>query len=343
MNTSAVVPVRHGLRAASGWFNSLRHPEGFHGVHSPRPFFEGWYVKVVSADLAQRLAFIPGVFLDRHEQASKAFVQVLDGRTGRSWHHVFPLSDFSASPEAFSVRVGGNQFDRSGAHVDLTSVRGTITYTDPLDPWPVSWCSPGAMGWYGFLPFMESSHDIVSFGHGLAGHIELDSVTHDFDGGRGYIEKDRGSRFPTSYAWVHSNSFREDSGACLSASVAVLPWRGQVRRGFIVGLRHGERLYRWTSYNRSQISKIEGRNSLHLGLTGPDGRLEVTVRPGMTGVLRAPGPGGMHRRVAETLQGQATVTLLSPGGSLTLSTDCAAMEVFGSEVFGDVRALAQRT
>jgi len=39
---------------------STMHPDGYHGVHARAGFFEGWYVKLVSANRTVRLAVIPG-------------------------------------------------------------------------------------------------------------------------------------------------------------------------------------------------------------------------------------------------------------------------------------------
>ena len=67
---------------------STMRPDGYHGVHARAGFFEGWYVKLVSADRMVRLAVIPGIFLgvdDSADRRDEAFVQVLDVVTGRSW------------------------------------------------------------------------------------------------------------------------------------------------------------------------------------------------------------------------------------------------------------------
>ena len=88
-------------------------PDGYHGVHARAGFFEGWYAKLVSADRMVRLAVIPGIFLgadgsvDRHDEA---FVQVLDGVTGRSWYERYDAADFHAATNRFDVTIGPNRF-----------------------------------------------------------------------------------------------------------------------------------------------------------------------------------------------------------------------------------------
>ena len=79
----------------------LRRPEAFHGSGVTSGFFEGWYVKVVSADQQQRWAVIPGIFrgstpaartsATRH--SSRSSTAPLDGPGTTS----IPWSDFAAS------------------------------------------------------------------------------------------------------------------------------------------------------------------------------------------------------------------------------------------------------
>src|SRR6478735_1515663 len=109
------------MRTPVSYVRGVRHPEAFHGRSIRRGFFEGWYVKLVSADRAQRWAVIPGVFrgLAADRERDEAFVQVLDGLTGRSWYHRFDVDEFEASDRGFSVRVGPNRFDAAGAMLDL--------------------------------------------------------------------------------------------------------------------------------------------------------------------------------------------------------------------------------
>jgi tocopherol cyclase len=310
----------------------LRRPAAFHGDGVTRGFFEGWYVKLVSADAAQRWAVIPGVFrgLRQEGQPSRdeAFVQVLDGSTGRSWYHVYPVGEFDASSAEFDVRVGPNHFSPSGVTLDLPQLAGRIDFSAPLAPWPVTWRSPGIMGWYGLVPFMECYHGIVSFGHPLSGSLAINGRTESFDGGRGYLEKDWGKAFPAGYVWLHSNHIDADPSASLVASVALIPWVRSAFRGFIVGLKHHGRLYRWATYNRSteQVLSIDDTH-VRWVLSGPDGRLHLSAERVRGGLLHAPLRSAMHQRVEETMDGRISLrhgrVLLDGEGSY------ACMEVFG--------------
>jgi tocopherol cyclase len=314
----------------------LRRPEAFHGSTARSGFFEGWYVKLVSADLRHRWAVIPGIFRGLQQPGEpprdESFVQVLDGSTGRSWYHVFPVGDFEASADRFDVRVGGCHFSAAGVTLDLPQLTGRVDFTTELRPWPVTWRSPGIMGWYGLVPFMECYHGIVSFGHGLAGTVRVEGEPQSFDAGRGYLEKDWGKAFPAGYVWLHSNHVDADPSASLVASVALIPWLRGSFRGFIVGLMHHGQLYRWATYNRSREIELAIDDShVRWTLAGPDGRLELSAERVRGGLLHAPLRSAMHQRVEETLEGTISVRHSGVDGRVLLegSAVCAGMEVFG--------------
>lgn len=336
------------MRSPAAYLRGVRHPEAFHGRGAGRPFFEGWYVKLVSADLSQRWAVIPGIFRGARapdgggaDAADEAFVQVLDGRSGRSWFHRFDTGAFAASDRSFDVTVGANRFTAHGVRLDLPQLRGELTCTTPLQPWPVTAREPGIMGWYGLVPFMECFHGIVSFGHGLAGTLGVEGTPVAFDGGRGYIEKDWGRAFPAGYVWLASNHITATTGdgadASLVASVAIIPWLRGSFRGWIIGLRHSGRLHRWTTYNRSTERELRIDDThVRWEVAGPDGILRLDAERARGGLLHAPLRTAMHQRVEETLDARVRLRHTGPDGRVLLE---GVGEATGLEVFGDIGRL----
>lgn len=314
-------------------------PAAFHGRGVRTGYFEGWYVKLVSADRAHRLAVIPGVFRGGDGATDEAFVQVLDGATGRSWFHSYPTDEFWAADDRFDVRVGPNRFTDRGVHLQLPDghLTGEVRFTDAFDPWPVSVRSPGVMGWYAWVPGMECKHGVVSFGHGLHGDLSFEGVPASFDGGRGYLEKDWGKAFPAGYVWLHSNHLADAPDASLIGSVAIVPWLRGSFRGFIVGLRWDGRLRRWATYTGAREDLLEiDDDEVRWRLVGPDGRLSLTADRVRGGLLHAPVRTQMHKRVEETLDATVAVRLEDPDGRVLLDT---VADVAGLEVHGDLERL----
>ena len=327
---------------------SVLHPAGFNGAGvlrrrargaAPRgSFFEGWYVKVVSADRSVRLAVIPGVFLSDDGRIAEAFVQVLDGISGQTAYHAFPLAEFRADTHRFDVHVGANRFTEDGIRLDLPGLRADVRF-GPLVPWPVTAREPGAMGWYAWVPTMECYHGVVSLDHALAGWVDLGAGRLDVGGGRGYIEKDWGTAFPQGYVWMQSNHF-EEPGVSLVASTALIPWRGAAFRGDLVGLRLPEGpaagLHRFTTYTRArtEVLEVDDEHVTWRLAGGRGARLELRASVGgrTTGLLHAPVRTEMHQRVAETLDGTVGVRLLDRGGALLFEGvgQCAGVEVHGT-------------
>jgi len=314
-----------------GLVTGVLHPEGFHGDGVTSSYFEGWYVKLVTGDRRARFAVIPGVFLDP-QGGGEAFVQVLDGATGESWYHRYDIAEFGADDDRFNVRVGPNRFTEHGVVLDLPSLRGEVRFTTPLDPWPVSWRSPGVMGWYAWVPRMECKHGVVSFGHDLAGSLQHGDDITSFDGGRGYLEKDWGAAFPSGYVWMQTNHFSERE-TCLTASVALIPWVRSEFRGHIVGLLHRGELHRFATYTGARTTRLEiDDDEVRWHLRSKQGSvLELTADRPRGGLLHAPVRTEMHRRVEETLDATIRVRLLDPSGAVLLDDvgTCGGLEVHG--------------
>lgn len=316
-------------------FDTL-HPDHYHGHRARPPFFEGWYFKLVTADEAHRYAVIPGAILgaDGH-----AFVQVLDGVTGQSAYHTYPLVDFWAATRDFEVRVGPNLFTRDRIVLDIDRpegrLQGELRFTG-LTPWPVSWTSPGIMGWYAWVPFMECYHGVPSLNHTLAGTLHVDEQTLNFTGGLGYLEKDWGQSFPSAWVWMQTNHFNQPNTS-LTASVAIIPWLRQAFPGFIVGLWHNNRLHRFTTYLGSTLERLTITDDhVHWQLRNRQHRLELLAARTHGGLLAGPTKTDMGKRVAETLNATVEVELSTLAGERVLQDRGRHA---GLEVHGDLTRL----
>jgi tocopherol cyclase len=287
---------------------TIWRPENFHLHHMVgrgKSYFEGWYFKLVDAEGAQPYAIIPGVFLG---EDAHAFIQVLDGRAGSSAYHRFPLSEFRAEADHFDVRIGRSRFGRDGINLDIEAGEtsagqraGGSVHFSSWSRWPVRWTSPGVMGPYSFVPFMECNHGILSMDHRLSGEFRVGESTTAFEGGRGYIEKDWGRGFPSGYVWTQSNHFGEE-GVSISASVARIPWLTGSFRGHLIGLLLRGNLHRFTTYTGAEIEAIEVTDHAYrMTVRDRIHRLEISATKTEGATLHAPYEKQMIERVAETM------------------------------------------
>ena len=315
------------------WFKGIRHPDAYHGSHGQRPFFEGWYHKMVTKD-GEAIAVIPGVYRSSGLDHEFAFIMIYNSVNDHVHFERFSIDDFKAYSDSYSVRIGENRFSSQGLELKINSpdisIRGNIGFS-MLSPWPVTWREPGCMGWYGYVPFMECFHGILSMDHSLTGRIIYDDIEFDFGGGIGYIEKDWGRNFPRAWIWTQANHF-QNRRMSLSASIAVVPYQGREFAGFIIGLLYDDHFHRFTTYRGGHIKKLEIVDSKVRWILEQDGQhLEIRISPGeKTGCLFAPGPVDMVPKVPEYLD--ANVRIIFDDGSGTILEDesnIAALETVG--------------
>jgi hypothetical protein len=327
------------------FIRNTMNPAAYHGHTRSPPFFEGWYYKLVDSTETHRYAIIPGVFLNDDPEQHHAFVQMLDGATGQSTYHRYPPSDFSAARDRFDLRIGPNRFTAEKISIEISSpeidISGSLHFGE-LHPWPVTLRSPGIMGWYAWVPFMECYHGVPSLDHRLNGTLMVNGQSIDLAGGRGYIEKDWGRRFPEAWVWFQTNHF-ESTGTSLTASVAIIPWLRSSFAGFIVGLLHKSVLYRFATYTGARIEQLDvGDGAVTWIIRDHEHRLEMRATRAEGGILHAPTTNDMGRRIAETLTAHVEVTLHSlKGGSPTRIFGGIGRHA-GLEVVGDMEKLVSQ-
>ena len=301
------------VKRLQNFIKTTLRPEMYHGKVMSPPFFEGWYFKVVDSTGLQRFAFIPGVFMGKTAEDSHAFVQVLEGASSRVEYHRYPIDQFWSSADGFELRIGENHFTLDQIQLNIQNsgqtVLGELKFDHPIG-WPVRMTSPGVMGWFAWVPRMECYHGVLGFDHAVKGAITVDGQTHDFAGGRGYIEKDWGKAFPQAWVWMQSNHF-EQAHTCLTASVAIIPWLRSAFSGFIVGFWQEGKLHRFATYANSRILGLAVDDQhVRWQMHNRTHRLEIVATQAEGGLLLAPTPEGMGRRIAETLNSTIHVKLV---------------------------------
>jgi len=317
--------------AAPRWANIVPYPlrrvwapELYQGGARTKDYFEGWYIKCVDGAEEHPLAFIPGVSHDAAGGTSHSFVQVVKAG-GETTYLEYPLEAFAYDRQRFEVRVGPNVFSAAGVELDIDrdgiEVRGALHF-GPWRPWPVTLAVPGIMGPFRFVPCMECYHGVCSLDHSVGGTLTVDGVRASFDGGRGYVEKDWGRSFPSSWVWAQSNHF-DRPGISVSVSVAKNHWMGSSFVGFIAGVLIDGTLYRFTTYTGAKLTAFASWECCaRMTYADKDFRLDVEVDGAVPSALKAPRHGRMVARADESLGAtmRATLTRLSDGE--VLLDDC---------------------
>jgi tocopherol cyclase len=314
-------------------WRAVWNPEMYHGWGRTRNYFEGWYFKIVDPSGHHALAVIPGISMDA-EGRRHAFIQVLDGMACKAYYYEYPAEAFQPSGERFALELGPNRFSVQEMVLDLPVLQGALRIQEP-HPWPKMLGAPGIMGWFGFMPFMECYHGVVSLHHRLEGSLRVHEERVDFNGGVGYIEKDWGTSFPQSWIWLQSNHFDTPRPCSLLASVARIPFLGNHFIGYIVGFWWEGRLYRFATYTGASMKAALEEDEVRLAFRGGRYRLEINARPGPGAPLISPISGQMTGKVNESIQARAQVRFFRDEQLLFEGTGRHA----GLEVAGPVEQL----
>jgi tocopherol cyclase len=326
-----------GYRLKKTW-----KPAIFQGGNRKKAYYEGWYIKCVTADRKQSFALIPGIALGQDGEGAHAFIQYIDGQTAQTHWYEFPVNAFSYSQQKFEVMIGGNYFSDDSISVDVGEgkdrLQANLKLTG-LHPWPVKAFSPGIMGWYRFVPGMETCHGLVSWHHQVEGMLLHDKKRIMLQDGHGYIEKDWGSSFPRSYVWMQTNSFQADS-ASFMCSIATIPYMGKHFRGFLGFFWVKGKLYRFATYTHAKLENVViGDNQVSFRITERKFTLEARAERESSGELKAPQAGKMERRISESVNASISLRLLDQKGRLIFEgTGTAA----GLEIVGDKNDLVEQ-
>ena len=288
----------------------LLNPILFQGNLKKERYFEGWYFKQVSANREHVLSFIPGIALTKTDK--HAFIQVIDGITGKTWNVKYPLTAFDFSDKEFHVRVGKSEFSENRIQTDIETpglkISGKISFSG-LVHYPSTLFSPGIMGWYSFVPFMECKHGIGSVFHRLTGSLQINNADINFTEGTGYIEKDWGTSFPESWIWLHCNTF-EQAGSSFNFSVAKIPWLGSFFIGHICFLYVDGKFHLFATYNGSKINTIRyNKPDLEIEVVNKTHKLKIRATENRSGELKAPVTGEMNRIIKESVDSEIEIEL----------------------------------
>lgn len=299
--------------------NKVLNPEIYQGKYKRRHYFEGWYFKLIDKNQENVLSIIPGISKGNETKDDHAFIQIFNGNTGSTNYIRFPIDEFSYNKKTFFISIQNNHFSRENLYLNLKqndiSIKGNINFYN-IVPYPKTLKSPGIMGYYSYIPFMECNHGIVNIHHEIQGKIYINEQPLDLTGGFGYVEKDWGTSFPQSWIWIQCNHFSH-SNISFMFSIAKIPWFNSTFTGFIAFLKLENDFYNFATYNKSTITRLTyDEKILSVTLDNNKYTLEVQVQLSqIKGELKAPKLGKMNRNIKESMSSTLSLKLQKNDGT----------------------------
>jgi len=316
---------------------NIFYPEAFQGQGKTRHYFEGWYFKIIDRKAENIMAVIPGISIEDNAKSS-CFIQVMDANKAESFYLRYAIRKFSYLKNKFQISIGENHFSGDSMTLDISKdgleMKGRLEFGE-LSFWPKSIISPGAMGWYSYIPFMECYHGVISMDHHISGELEINGKTIDYNEGKGYIEKDWGRSFPQGWVWAQSNHFSAKK-ASIMLSVAKIPFKRFSFTGFICGLMVNDKFYIFATYTGAKIKKIDiSQRQAEICLEDKRHVLNIKTINSVSATLASPEMGAMGGRINESIRAIIEVSLFDKRKGKPIFTDksnIGALEIVNPQV-----------
>ncbi len=294
-------------------FLKIWNPSIFQGNLNKRNYFEGWYFKLVSKDEKNVFAFIPGISVEKNKKGH-CFIQFINVSTGESKYFTFPMWDFSYREDRFEVKIANNIFSKDFIDININDddfrIKGKVYFQDTV-PFPSKIHKPGIMGWYSFVPFMECYHGVVSINHSLKGSLIINDELYNLDSGKGYIEKDWGKSFPSSWIWLQCNNFK-GSNSSFMLSIAKIPWLKNHFVGFLGFLYIDGIVLNFATYTGAIIKDITIiKNKLFITIEDKNFKINLCSIKEDGVELKAPSSGKMERTIRESLNSKIHIQVFN--------------------------------
>ncbi len=305
--------------------------ENYHGWFKRKKFFEGWYYKIVDKTEQHALAFIPGIAMDANGN-KQSFIQILDGKKVSATYHKFDADQFHPQQKRFKVKIAENSFSTNRINLDLPDIKGKLYLSEHFF-WPKKTLAPGIMGWYSFVPFMQCYHQVVSMNFALNGILCIGNKDIDFTGGKGYLEKDWGKSFPSSWIWMQSNHFAENN-ISFKLSIAKIPWLTGGFVGFISAFVLNNKLIKFATYTGAKLKRVElNGDTIVIILEDKNFILTVNAFQAEGAELVSPVMGFMEGRVKESMNAVINIKLFDKKKNTIIFNDNgrnAGLEIAGN-------------
>lgn len=291
------------------------NPELYHGTKTSRPYFEGWYFKLISPSGTFKMAVIPGISKSIDENDDHCFLQIFVNN--RSWYIRYPIEFFESNTEKFDIKIGLSKFSMDGfslnIHEDDLNIECDIKYKThkKLVKKPFY---PSIMGPFSYVPGMQCNHGVLSLFSTMEGTIKLNGKILDVADFIGYIEKDWGEAFPSSWLWLQGSGLQGIQPFSCMCSIATIPYGPMNFRGLIAVILAGGKQYRFATYNFTKVKKFTtDGNRVEVILRKFAFKLLIRAATERNSILKAPVSDGMSRNISESLDAVISFELSKRG------------------------------
>ena len=180
----------------------------------------------------------------------------------------YPVEEYSYSPNNNIVKLGTNVFTKDYIELDikndLVQLQGTLEFKNKITL-PSDFGKKSVMGPFNKVPFISIYYDIVSLSANLEGTLTYNKEAINFNRGKGFIEKAKGSKWPNIWVFSKCNHFRKDSKASIMLGIARMEVAFNYCTGFALAICANNRKYLLTSYNGAHVVKFyKDKNNIHL-------------------------------------------------------------------------------
>ncbi len=306
-------------------------PASFQGniKNKNRQYFEGWYLKNISCDRSSVFSIIPGIVTGKNPHA---FIQFIDVISGETFYKSYSIGSFKHRKREFYFSIDKNIFSSNGIFMDTVindfKLKSEISFHENKN-FPISFSSPGILGWCSYIPFLECYHSIITMHQRISGYIKMGDKYYSLNNGTGYIEKNWGRNFPSSWLWLQCSSFKTDTVFMLSA--AKVPLFKFSRRGVAGFLYHEGEIIHFGTFSSAEMELVlfEKKRIILEVLLKNDCRLQITVIVNSGFKLNAPYDGDMQQRITESSDSSVEITYTDKKRSFTVYGVFAGVEICG--------------
>ncbi|MGZ3788096.1 MAG: tocopherol cyclase family protein [Bacteriovorax sp.] len=217
-------------------FNVYQYKQG-----SQRPWFEWWYYKVVLPETGESFFFVYGVVnpWDKSHalKGTRAYVGMGDFNRYDQIENLFPVEKFKAAYDQTLVEVENQQasdvhFSGSLEHPSRDQYSWDISINKDWSYNAAGWITGRGVTDIEWYPAQAGAH--------CSGTIISKNKLYQFTDAPCYQDRNWGTEFPSWWAWIVSNQFKENSESVLAIGGGKPKFHGNKLpiQGVSIGLHH---------------------------------------------------------------------------------------------------------